>query len=182
MNTYIALLRGINVSGHKLIRMELLRKALAELGYADIATYIQSGNIIFKSDIKDPKILETQIADKIEQHFSFTVPVIIVTPSELKSVVNNNPYAGREISDPAQPYIAFLSGKPANGQIAVLKGIDFGRDEFTVIDKSVYILYADSAGNTKLTNTALENKLMVKATSRNWKTIHKLIEMTADKQ
>lgn len=178
MKTYIALLRGINVSGQKLIKMELLRKILAELNYTDITTYIQSGNIIFKSDTEDATLLEKQIADKIEQHFGFIVPVLIVTPDYLKWVMTNNPYKNRELSDPAQPYVAFLSNKPSNEAIEALKAIDFGKDEFTLINKSIYLLYADSVGKTKLTNSVIENKLKVTATSRNWKTIHKLIQLS----
>ena len=176
MNTYIALLRGINVSGHKIIKMELLRKVLAELHFENVATYIQSGNIIFQSDATDPRQLEKQIALLIYKHFGFDVPVMIVTPESLKKVVANNPYPKTE--DPAQPYVAFLSEIPAPSAIASLKAVDFGKDSFVNIDNTMYLHYADSAGNTKLSNAAIENKLKLKATSRNWKTINKLIELS----
>lgn len=178
MKTYIALLRGINVSGQKLIKMELLRTVLKELDYHNIRTYIQSGNILFDCKPTDARILEQQIAEHIEKHFGFSVPVLIVTLDYLKKVVENNPYDKRAITDPAQPYVAFLSEIPAQPGIAVLDAIDFAGDEYTINDKSIYLLYANSAGNSKLTNAVIENKLKVKATTRNWKTIRKLIEMS----
>lgn len=178
MKTYIALLRGINVSGQKLIKMEVLRKILQELDFENIRTYIQSGNIIFESKISDRRKLEKQIHDTIETHFGFQVPVVIVTPEELKNVTVKNPYPDHQAIDATQPYVAFLSDIPSNEAIEVFKAVDFGKDQYTINDNTVYLLYADSAGKSKLTNVALENKLKVKATSRNWKTILKLIAMS----
>ncbi len=177
LQTYIALLRGINVSGHKIIKMEALREALAELQFANVSTYIQSGNILFQSGINNPFILEQQIAGIIEKHFKFQVPVIVVTVKEINAVINNNPYSENEIKDPAQPYVAFLSEIPTTGAVAVLKSVDFSNDSFVHIGKTLYLLYARSAADTKLTNTVIESKLKVRATTRNWKTIQKLIDL-----
>lgn len=180
MNTYIALLRGINVSGHKIIKMELLRKALSELHFENIATYIQSGNIIFQSTVTDALQLEKQISLLIYKHFGFDVPVMVLTPESLKKVVTDNPYESQKIEDPAQPYVAFLSEVPAQPALSSLKAIDFGKDTFVNIDNTLYLHYADSAGNTKLSNAVIESKLKLKATSRNWKTINKLIELSSE--
>jgi uncharacterized protein (DUF1697 family) len=177
MRIYIALLRGINVSGHKIIKMEILRKVLEELDFKNISTYIQSGNILFESDVIDVSILEHQIADKIEEHFGFLVPVTIVTLEELKMIVEKNPFSNQKMEDPAQPYVAFLSESPTPAAIKVLGAIDFGNDRFINIDKTLYLFYANSAANTKLNNVVIENKLKLKATSRNWKTVHKLIDL-----
>jgi uncharacterized protein (DUF1697 family) len=177
MKTYIALLRGINVSGHKLIKMELLRKVLAELHFKNIRTYIQSGNIIFDAATLDHKTLENQIGAKIEEHFGFQVPVVIVTLEELKSVVSKNPFTETEIPDPTQPYVAFLSDAPSAENNTAFSMMVFGKDRFTIADKNIYLLYPDSAANAKLSNAIIETKLKVKATSRNWKTILKLIEL-----
>jgi len=177
MKTYIALLRGINVSGQKLIKMEMLRTVLKELDYHNIRTYIQSGNILFDYKSDDTKVLEQQITDHIEKHFGFQVPVVIVTLDYLKSVVKENPYNKHSITDPAQPYVAFLSEVPVKEGIETLKSVDFGEDQYTINSKSIYLLYAKSAGNSKLSNTVIENKLKVKSTIRNWKTVQKLIEL-----
>ena len=176
MKTYIALLRGINVSGHKIVKMEILRKVLGELDFENIKTYIQSGNIIFDSDVKDTGVLENRIAQKIEEHFGFLVPVMVVTRDELKTVVRKNPYPGLE--DTTQPYVAFLSEVPVAEGITILQQVDFGGDTFTAIDKTLYLHYSRSAANTKLSNAAIESKLKVWATSRNWKTVLKLIELS----
>lgn len=177
MKTYIALLRGINVSGQKLIKMELLRTVLKELDYYNIRTYIQSGNIIFECNSDDIKILEQQITAHIEKHFGFLVPVVISTLGYLKSVVEKNPYSKYTLTDAAQPYVAFLSETPVKEGIESMKSFDFGGDQYSLNEKSMYLLYLNSAGNSKLNNTIIENKLKVKSTIRNWKTIHKLIEL-----
>lgn len=180
MKTYIALLRGINVSGHKIIKMELLRKALQELDIKNISTYIQSGNILFQSEDTNTAKLEHQIAGIIVKHFGFDVPVTVVTPDALKKIVTDNPYAAQKIEDPAQPYVAFLSEAPTAPALAILKATDFKNDTFINIDKTLYLFYADSAANTKLSNAIIESKLKVKATSRNWKTVQKLIELAEE--
>jgi uncharacterized protein (DUF1697 family) len=177
MQTYIALLRGINVSGHKLIKMETLRKVLEELNFKNISTYIQSGNILFQSDEKSIPKLEKQIIDLIYKHFSFDVPVTIVTPADLKKIVKDNPYAERKLEDPAQPYVSFLSEVPSAEKLEILKAIDFKGDNFINIDKALYINYVNFAGNSKLSNAIIESKLKLSSTARNWKTVLKLIEL-----
>ena len=177
MQTYIALLRGINVSGHKIIKMERLRQVLTELNFQNIATYIQSGNIIFESSIADSSDLEVQISQKILEHFGFEVPVRITTLDELQQIVVENPFIKENLEDPTQPYVAFLSAVPSEANFANLKAIDFGNDQFINKRKVIYLWYAESAAHTKLSNVAIEGKLKLKATSRNWKTIQKVIAL-----
>lgn len=176
MKTYIALLRGINVSGQKIIKMELLRKALAELNFTNISTYIQSGNILFQSAVSDQQKLEKQIHDVIGKHFGFDVSVIVVTPEDLKSVIVKNPYAEEDIAEP-QPYVAFLSDIPTHENVAVLSAMDFQNDRFQTVGKTMYLHYAEGAGTTKLSNAVIEKKLKLTSTARNWKTVKKLIEL-----
>jgi len=177
MTTYIALLRGINVSGHKIIKMETLRKVMVESGFDSVATYIQSGNIIFRSNVEDSAKLEHQIAGIIVKHFGFDVPVTVVTSEELRKISRENPYSNHKVEDPAQPYVAFLSEIPAPEKLDLLRAVDFKGDVFTNKGKALYILYANHAGDSKLSNTIIESKLKLKATSRNWRTIQKLFEL-----
>ncbi|MBC7605464.1 MAG: DUF1697 domain-containing protein [Burkholderiales bacterium] len=177
INTYIALLRGINVSGHKIIKMELLQKALQELDVKNISTYIQSGNILFQSEVADKGKLAHQISGVIVKHFGFDVPVMVFSPEELKKVVADNPYAHQKIQDAAQPYVAFLSEPPHLPLLEMLQSVPSGKDTFVLVEKVLYLFYADSAGNTKLSNAVIENKLKLKSTMRNWKTVKKLIEL-----
>jgi len=176
MKTYIALLRGINVSGHHLIKMEKLREVLAELDFEQVSTYIQSGNILFQSTISDTKKLEKMISDLIYKHFGFDVSVIVVTPEDLKITVKNNPFAKENIELP-QPYVSFLSTAPARSDLEMFKAINFQKDRWIVVDKNMYLHYADGAGSTKLSNAVIEKKLKLISTARNWKTVHKLIEL-----
>ncbi|RKR08324.1 uncharacterized protein (DUF1697 family) [Flavobacterium sp. 90] len=177
MQTYIAFLRGINVSGQKLIKMETLRSILTELPIEKISTYIQSGNIIFTSNLTNISDLENQIANSIEKHFGYQVPVLILTLKELQKCAEQNPYSDHNINDPAQPYVTFLSKEPAITDLELFKSIDFREDKHITINKVMYIIYPNPTGNSKLTNSIIESKLKVKATTRNWKTINKLIEL-----
>ena len=176
MTKYIALLRGINVSGHHVIKMEALRAAMDELGLANISTYIQSGNLLFESD-ENPAKLEMLIRNKIFQRFGFDVFTFVLTPDDLKKALTDNPFASKTPEDSVQPYVCFISDLPQASNVAHLKAQDFRGDEFIIVDKNIYLWYADSAGNTRLNNAMIEKKLNVKSTARNFKTIKKLIEL-----
>ena len=174
METYIALLRGINVSGQKLIKMEQLRKVVGELPISNISTYIQSGNVIFDSSIDNFFQLEQLIASKILHHFGFEVTVIVTNLAELQDIVQQNPYSQAEV-DSVQPYIVLLSQLPNPDAVSTLSAVDFGNDQWMLKGRTLYIFYAEGAGKTKLSNAVIERKLKVKATARNWKTVQKLI-------
>ncbi len=176
MKTYIALLRGINVSGQKLIKMEALRNALGELGFTNVSTYIQSGNILFQSAVSATAKLETQIHDLIRKQFGFDVRVLVVTPDALRQTVALNPFQKDGIALP-QPYVSFLSERPKPENAKVLESMDFGNDRFEIIGNNIYIHYADGAGKTKLSNAVIEKKLQLDSTARNWKTVRKLLEL-----
>ena len=177
MKTYIALLRGINVSGQKLIKMERLREVLSLEGLANVRTYIQSGNIIFQSQEANEQKLETQISEAILKHFGFEVPVRITSLEELERIRNANPFIDENAADPTQPYVAFLSDIPQKDKQNDFEQLVFQQDRFVFYERIIYLWYADSAANTKLTNNVIESKLKVKATSRNFKTLLKLIEL-----
>lgn len=108
MTTYISLLRGINVSGHKPVKMEALRKLYEELGYKNVSTYLQSGNVVFTAKGNEKK-LEHKISQQIELDFGFQVPVIVLTIDKLKKVIGNNPFLKK---DAAFLHVTFLSAKP----------------------------------------------------------------------
>jgi len=181
MKTYIALLRGINVSGHKIIKMELLREVLVSNGFNNVSTYIQSGNIVFDSANKNAAALEHEISQIIFKQFGFDVPVRITTLLELEQIFNENPFVKESVENPTQPYVAFLSDVPTHNNLQSLQAVNFGKDLFVSKNKVLYLWYADSPANTKLTNVAIEGKLKLKATSRNWKTVVKLISLATQK-
>ncbi len=181
MNTFIALLRGINVSGHKIIKMELLREIMVKNGFYNVSTYIQSGNIVFDSDNENAATLEHQISQKIFKHFGFDILVRITTLQELQQIVDENPFLKEGLENPTQPYVAFLSDVPSENNLESLKAVNFGNDLFVNKNKVLYLWYADSPAKTKLTNATIEGKLKLKATSRNWKTVLKLVTLATQK-
>lgn len=177
MQTYIALLRGINVSGHKKIKMADLKLSLEELSFSNVVTYIQSGNIVFKSDKKSISNLENKIHDKILNDFGFEVPVLVKTPKELTYALNNNPFEKDTSKDDKLFYVVFLKEKPISENIAKLKTYNYSPEEYILDNKIIYYYAANGAGNAKMNNNFFENKLKVQATSRNWRTTHKLVEL-----
>ncbi len=177
MKTYIALLRGINVSGQKLIKMERLREVMTLEGFVNVQTYIQSGNIIFQSSESHELQLESKISELIFKYFGFEVPVRITSLEELSWIRDNNPFVAENAADATQPYIAFLSEIPPTDRQNDFEQLTFAQDRFIFKNRVMYLWYADSAANTKLNNQVIESKLKVKATSRNFKTLLKLIEL-----
>lgn len=177
MTTYISILRGINVSGHRMIKMDALKKMCADLNFTNIRTYIQSGNIIFQSKMTDTEKISKTIKTNIEKVFRFDVPVITLTQKELENVINSNPFSNDKSKDPAFFHITFLSDKPAKQNTEQLKPTDLKNDKYEIIDKAIYLYCPDSYSNSKLTNSFLEAKLKVAATTRNWKTTNELFKI-----
>jgi uncharacterized protein (DUF1697 family) len=178
MQTFISILRGINVSGQKKILMPDLKAIYENLKFRQIKTYIQSGNVVFKSD---SKISDIQLARKIEKaifaKYNFEVPVIIRTKEELEKILSQNPFTKEKNIDLKKLHVTFLSETPDKEKEAKIKEVDFAPDQFIIIGKEIYLHIPGSYGETKLSNKFFENKLKVSATTRNWNTVNKLFEM-----
>jgi uncharacterized protein (DUF1697 family) len=179
MTVYIALLRGINVSGQKIIKMEHLRAVFEEMRFEQIRTYIQSGNVVFEADEQDTSLLEKKIEQKIEQVYSFQVPVIVRTSRELELVVEQTPFDTAELTANEKIYVSFLSQEPSAEAVQVLKTFESDTDDFQVHGREVYILIRAGYGESLFSNNFLEKKLKVSATTRNWAIVNKLISMAA---
>ncbi len=177
MEIYIALLRGINVSGQKKIKMADLRSHLADLNYTHLQTYIQSGNIVFKQRSTDVAVLERQIHNKIKEKYGFEVPVMVKQPRDLFDAVRHNPMTEERHQDLKRIYFTFLSEVPAAAQVAKLQDLDYSPEEFVIKGDLVYFFSPKGYGRAKMNNNFFEKKLKVKATTRNWNTVHKLLEM-----
>lgn len=177
MKTYIAILRGINVSGHKPIKMEALKAICEGLGLKNTKTYIQSGNVIFQfKKMKLPE-LESMLEKKIEATFGFDVPVMVKEAKEIHTVLNNNPFLTKRKEDITKLHVTFLNQEPDEALIDKIKDGSYASDEFIVSGKAIYLFCPNGYGNTKLNNTFFENKLKVMATTRNWKTVTELTNM-----
>ncbi|MFT3903723.1 MAG: DUF1697 domain-containing protein [Niabella sp.] len=177
MTTYISILRGINVSGHNMIKMDALKRLCAGLGFRNIVTYIQSGNIIFQSKESDTLKLSATIRSAIDKTFSFDVPVITFTTDEIKNVISLNPFISDGTKDISFYHVTFLSDNPLKENIEKLTSIDTKNDRYEIGDKVVYLYCPDGYGRSKLTNSFWESKLKLTATTRNWKTLNALLDI-----
>ena len=177
MNKYISILRGINVSGQKKILMVDLKKLYESIGFKNVVTYIQSGNVIFETNDTASEIeLASQIEQAILKQYSFEVPVIVFKNKELKKWIDSNPFLKDE-SIEERLYFTFLNKIPDALHVEQLQG-DYLPEKFEIIDKVVFFYCPIGYGNTKLSNTFFEKKLKVKATTRNFKTTFKLLELS----
>lgn len=172
MKTHIALLRGINVSGQKKIKMAEWKTALEELGLVNVQTYIQSGNVVFESTLAADS-LEHLIHQNILEKFGFDVEVFVFSREDLMAALANNPFAEVEES----VYFVFLKNTPPPEKVAALKQLDFGEEKFEISGRLLWFYPPKGYGKAKLNNNLFEKKLGVTATTRNFNTMCKLIEM-----
>lgn len=177
MTKHLALLRGINVSGHNMIKMDALKKMLENMGFQNVETYIQSGNVFVDSEEEHPATVGFKIKQEIARVFGYDVPVVMVTKSELELCFKNNPYLKEKDCDTKKLYVAFISKELSPLAINDLKISNFKPDEAAIDSCRIYIKYAVGAGKTKLDQKYIEKKLNVVATMRNWNTVSKLLEM-----
>ena len=178
MKKFIALLRGINVSGQKKIKMSELKSLLEKAGFQDVITYIQSGNLIFSSNEKSGEKLVKKISSEIKRRFGFDVQVIILTLKEIEYTLKNNPFIKRK-KESERLYVTFLSNIPSKENLQKLNSIDYSPEEYKVDRNLIYLFLPNGAGKAKLNNNLFENKLKVDGTTRNWKTIKTLSELIA---
>ncbi|MGB1042234.1 MAG: DUF1697 domain-containing protein [Tenacibaculum sp.] len=174
MKTYIVLLRGINVSGKNKLPMAELRQLLNELDFQNVQTYIQSGNIILRSD-ESKKVICKKIKNGIKTQFGYDVPVLARTVEEWKKVVANYPFP---TDNPKIVAFVFLDQKTEITEIEIKNK---GEDLFKIEEDMVYFYCSNGFGKSKLTNNVFEKKLNVIATTRNYKTTIKLLELAENK-
>ena len=174
MEKYIAILRGINVSGSKMIKMDSLKLSMMELNFKKIETYIQSGNLIFEYAKTNQHNLADLIKHKIQESFGFQIPVIVKNAEEMNVVITNNPFVNIHKEAIDKLHVTFLSAEPVNALKYTLTGIKSDSDEFYIDRNVVYLFCPNGYGRTKLTNNYFETKLKIAATTRNWKTVIKV--------
>jgi len=178
MPTYISILRGINVSGQKLIKMKSLQEMYEKSGFKDVRTYIQSGNIVFNTDPTDSEKLENLISKEILKYFGFEVPVLVLQTKELKNISEHNPFIGERKENISFLHVTFLSAMPDDKHVEDLLTLKYLPDEYYIDDRAIYLFCPHGYGRTKLNNTFFEKKLKVKATTRNWKTVIELVRIS----
>ena len=174
------MLRGINVSGQKNIKINELKSLYEALGFQNVATYIQSGNVIFDTNLKDTGDLRIKIEQAIEDKYNFHVPLVLRSNLELKNIIENCPFDSIDLEEHGtKVLVTFLSSQPSEVKIAVIKKYVVAPEELVIRGKEAYLYCPNGYGKSKLSNTFIESKLGLVATTRNWKTVHKLYELSS---
>jgi len=177
MTVHIALLRGINVAGHRPIKMADLRTLCAGIKLKNVQSYIQSGNLVFDSAESDPARLERAITDAIAAEYGFDVTVRVLSRGDLAQIIAENPLARGDSRNPAHLHATLLAGKAPNDALERIDGLKTGEEEIHIGERAVYLYCPNGYGRSKLSNPAIERKLDLAATTRNWRTLNKLLEM-----
>jgi uncharacterized protein (DUF1697 family) len=176
MTKYIALFRGINVGGNKIVKMETLRTVLAMAGFGDVRTYVQSGNVIFTSDQTARRVAET-ITELFPRTFGFPSRVTIRSADEWNCMVNKNAYP-QALDDPKTLHAVIMDDDPTDASLIELAKKANDTEEFTVRNRVLYLYTPEGFGTSKLAE-ALDKVLKVPLTSRNWRTVLTLQNMLA---
>lgn len=175
MRRYLAILRGINVGGKRKLPMANLRDSVTKIGFTKVQTYIQSGNLLFTAEENDSSRLETLLEEHLLETYDYKIPVIVRTVEELKKAFAENPFA---LKTPIkQLHLTFLKESPKPEEVEILQTFPKAPEEFTIIDKNLFLKCTERYSDAKLTNAFIERKLKTTATTRNWKTITKLVEL-----
>ena len=173
---YVALIRGINVGGKAKLPMADLRAVVTGLGHADVATYIQSGNVIFTSHRHDSATLEREIERAIARETRLEVSVLIRSQAELTAVVAGNPFP-ESAARPSELHVSFLSAAPEADRLTGIDPARFEPDEYRLGDRVLYLRCPNGVGRSKLASYPWERDLGLRATNRNWNTVTTLLSM-----
>lgn len=174
MKTYVSMLRGINVSGQKKIKMHELKTLYQSLDLKEVKTYIQSGNIVFRCPNTNSKELKKEIERKIKESFGFNIAVLIRTKDEFERVIERNPFLKKDIT---KLHVTFLSDYQKKVPIKDINSVKEKSEEFSISGSEIYLFCPNGYGKSKLSNNFFEKKLNVSATTRNWKTVNKLLSI-----
>lgn len=177
MTTHLALLRGINVSGHNMIKMDLLKTMLEKVGFANVETYVQSGNVFVNTEEESAAKVGFIIKQEIFKAFGYDVPTIVIGIVDLQNCFKNNPYLKEKDADVKKLYVAFVSKELRSENINDLKISQFKPDVAAIDQNRIFIKYAVGAGKTRLDQKYIEKKLNLTATIRNWNSVTNLLKM-----
>jgi uncharacterized protein (DUF1697 family) len=176
--SYAALLRGVNLGSHNKVSMADLRALFEALGHKDVSTYVQSGNVVFAAADGDAASLAKAIEHRIERELGLQIAVLLRSKTQLEQIVKGNPFAQDE-TDPTRLHVTFLAGTPPRAAVRELHAGDFAPDALRVKGTEVYLHTPQGYGRSKLSGAFFEKRLAVVSTTRNWRTVAKLAELTA---
>jgi uncharacterized protein (DUF1697 family) len=179
MTTRVALLRGINLAGRKKVPMPRLRELAADLGFGEPQTYVQSGNLVFDTDLDEAEVGRI-LGDALRSDFGFEVPVISRTAGEMRAIASSHPFSDLGLDDRLLQ-VAFLDRVPLTSPETAVEADEYYPDRFEGNGREVYLAYPNGSARSKLGHALLERRLGVTATLRNWRTVSKLAEMAASR-
>ena len=174
MTTCVSMLRGINVGGKNKVGMEALKKLHESLGLGNVRTYVQSGNVVFECAAKEVTKMAERIGRKMKVALGLDITVILRTRAELQKVVDGNPFTDR---DPDKLHVTFLAAVPGNVPREKIIGVKDELEGFSVSGRDIYLYCPNGYGRTKLSNNFFERVLETPATTRNWRTVNRLLVM-----
>jgi uncharacterized protein (DUF1697 family) len=180
MPIYVAMLRGINVGGHKLVKMDKLRSSFEAMGFESVKTYIQSGNVVFKTKKTSPEVLSKKIEEKILSEFGFAVPVITRSNDEIEAAISNNPFLRERGIDLERLHVMFLSASPSPAALKQLAAVTVEPDRCHSSGKEIYFYLPNGVSQSVLFKSPADRILAVVTTMRNWKTVNSLRQMCQD--
>ncbi len=171
--TYVAFLRAVNVAGVS-VRMSDLRALMAGLGYPDASTVLQSGNVIFKASRRAIRQLQSTIESACLHRLGLRTTVVVRSCGDLAEIVSSNPFPNEAVHDPAHLVAVLLKQAPATASVRALSDAIVGRERVALRGSTLYAVYPDGIGRSKLTTALIDRTLATKGTARNWNTILKL--------
>ena len=174
MTSYIALLRGINVGGHKLVAMSELREAVASLGHADVRTLLQSGNLVFRCAETSPAALEAQLEAALLEKLGLRTTIFVRDAACWAEVIAANPFPEEAARDPSHLLVMFLQDEPRPEAVAALQASIKDTEVVHVVGRRAYITFPQGIGRSRLANAVIDAKLGTRGTGRNWNTVLKL--------
>jgi uncharacterized protein (DUF1697 family) len=175
MLTYIALFRGINVGGRNSIKMADLRSLLENIGLRDVQSYIQSGNVVFRTEETDAGVLSEKIRNAIGENYEFTPDVMIISDEDFDKILAENPFPEAE-SEASKLHIGFLDAEPEEPNLDGLQELKKDTEQYELKSRAFYLYAPDGIGRSKLYAKA-EKLIGVSMTSRNWRTVKKIQDM-----
>jgi uncharacterized protein (DUF1697 family) len=177
MTVVISMLRGVNVGGHNKVKMEALRALYESLKLREAQTYVQSGNVIFRTDERDIARLAKRIEDGIERKFGFRPDVILRTAAEMREVIGRNPFAKRRGIEPGKLLVSFLGGDPGEEGREKVRQMKCDPEEMRIDGRELYIYFPNGMGRSKLPWATMDKILKTPTTGRNWNSVTKMMEM-----
>jgi uncharacterized protein (DUF1697 family) len=180
MTTYSSMLRGINVGGHKRIKMDQLRTSFEALGFEQVKTYIQSGNVVFQGGKLSTAALSRKIEAKILSDFGFPVSVISRTKDEMEKAIQSNPFLKERGIDLTKLHVTFLSEAPAPAALKKMQALIAAPDQSRCGGREIYFYLPNGVSQSSLWKTPWERTLSVVTTMRNWRTVNSLYQMCLD--